>query len=298
MRPGLRQAFWHLARPYWVSEDRWRGRGLFAAIVALSLATVWVNVQLNAWNGDFYNALQERNFDDFQRLLLAFAGWAFLYIALVVYQLYLTQMLQMRWRRWMTDHFMVRWLSDDAHYRMSLAEGGADNPDQRIAEDIKLFVDDSLTLFFGLLSSVVSFGSFVGILWALSGPITVSGVTVPGYMVWVAIGYALVGSLVAHRIGRPLVGLNFQQQRFEADFRFSLARARENAEASRSTAARQTNSPASGSVSRRSFATGGASCCARSASPGSRRSTGRSPRSSRSWWRRRDTSRARCSWAA
>jgi len=223
-------SFWRLARPYFVSEDRRAAWALLASITALSLAIIWVNVQLNTWNGAFFNSLQDRKFDDFQRLLVQFAGWAVLYIVLAVYQLYLNQMLQMRWRRWLTDHFVRQWLADAAHYRLSLADFGTDNPDQRIAEDFREFVDDTLALFFGLLSSTVSFLAFVGILWTLSGPITLAGVTVPGYMVWVAIGYAFAGSVLAHRVGRPLIGLNFRQQRYEADFRFSLVRARENAE--------------------------------------------------------------------
>ena len=229
-RKSFWPAFWRLARPYFSSDDRWAARGLFVAITTLALAIIWVNVQLNEWNGEFYNSLQDKRFDDFQRLLLQFGGWATLYIVLAVYQLYLNQMLQMRWRRWLTDVWLQRWLADAAHYRLSLADFGTDNPDQRIAEDFRAFVDDTLGLFFGLLSSTVSFLAFVGILWSLSGPLTLAGVTVPGYMVWVAIGYALGGSLLAHYIGRPLIGLNFQQQRYEADFRFALVRARENAE--------------------------------------------------------------------
>ena len=223
-------AFWRLARPYWHSEDRWAGRALFVAILALNLAVVWVNVRLNAWNALFYNSLQDKDFDVFRALLLEFCGWAFLFIVLVVYQLYLTQMLQMRWRRWLTERHLAAWMRDAAYYRLSLADFGADNPDQRIAEDLRIFVDDALSLFFGLVSSVVSFVSFVGILWALSGAMTVGGVEVPGYMVWVAVVYAVVGSVLAHRIGRPLVGLNVAQQRREADFRFALVRARENTE--------------------------------------------------------------------
>jgi len=223
-------AFWRLAKPYFVSEERWAARGLLAVITALALGTIWVNVRLNAWNGEFYNALQDKRYDDFSRLLLEFTGWAFLYIVLAVYQLYLTQMLQIRWRRWLTEVWIGRWLEGSAHYRLALADFGTDNPDQRIAEDFQAFVNDTLSLAFGLLTAVVSFAAFVGILWSLSGPITLAGVTVPGYMVWAAIVYALAGSVLAHRVGRPLIALNFQQQRFEADFRFSLVRARENAE--------------------------------------------------------------------
>jgi vitamin B12/bleomycin/antimicrobial peptide transport system ATP-binding/permease protein len=225
---------WSLIRPYWASEDRWRGRLLFITITALTLATVWVNVRLNTWNGDFYNALQDKKFEDFKRLLLEFVGWAFLYIILVVYTQYFTQMLQMRWRRWMTEVYLERWMTGSAFYRMGLVDLGSDNPDQRIAEDMKEFVNQALSLFFGLLNAVVSFVSFVGILWALSGPITLGSgsdaITIPGYMVWVALAYSIVGSLIAHWVGKPLIKLNFDQERFEADFRYSLVRARENAE--------------------------------------------------------------------
>src|SRR5215212_1756814 len=108
MKRGLFGAFWRLARPYWVSDERWAGRALFVAIVVLNLAIVWVNVRLNRWNGEFYNSLQDKRYDDFQRLLLQFFGWAFLYIVMAVYQLYLTQMLQIRWRRWLTDVHLAR----------------------------------------------------------------------------------------------------------------------------------------------------------------------------------------------
>lgn len=230
MNRSFWSGFWRLARPYWVSEDRWAAWTLFAVLVSLSLAIVWVNVELNTWQGAFYNSLQDKRFDEFRRLLLVFAGWAFLYIVFAVYQLYLTQMLTIRWRRWLTDVWLRQWMADAAHYRVSLADFGSDNPDQRIAEDLRDFVDRTLSLFFGLLSSVVTFVSFVGILWALSGAIEVAGITIPGYMVWIAIVYALIGSVLAHRVGKPLIGLSFEQQRYEADFRFALVRARENAE--------------------------------------------------------------------
>ncbi len=229
-RPKFWPTFWRLGKPYWFSEDRWLARLLLVAIVVLNLGVVWVNVQLNTWNGAFYNALQDKKFDDFKRLLFEFTGWAFLYILLVVYQLYLTQMLQIRWRRWLTEVYLKRWLDGAVHYRMTLARQGTDNPDQRIAEDFREFVNDTLSLFFGLLSSSVTFVSFVGILWALSGAVSIAGVQIPGYMVWVAIAYALFGSLIAHWVGKPLIKLNFEQERYEADFRYSLVRVRENSE--------------------------------------------------------------------
>src|SRR5262249_40985072 len=151
-----------------------------------------------------------------------------------VYQLYLSQWLQIRWRQWLTHHFLALWLKDALPYRMQLGAVGADNPDQRIAEDIKLFVAGTLSLGVGLLSAVVTLASFMMILWALSreAPLVLFGhpVPLPGYLVWAALVYAVAGTALAHWIGRPLVALNFEQQQFEADFRASLLRTRENAE--------------------------------------------------------------------
>jgi vitamin B12/bleomycin/antimicrobial peptide transport system ATP-binding/permease protein len=225
------QQFWAIAKPYWVSEERWAARGLLALIIAINLGIVAVNVALNTWNGEFYNSLQDKNFELFKKLVLEFFGWAFLFIILTVYQLYLTQMLQIRWRTWLTNQWLARWAANNTFYRLAVFEKGTDNPDQRIADDLKLFVNDTLSLSIGLLSSTVSFISFVGILWTLSGALQIAGVTVPGYMVWVAIAYAVFGSLIAHWIGKPLVALNVSQQRYEANFRYSLIRFRENAEA-------------------------------------------------------------------
>jgi putative ATP-binding cassette transporter len=224
---------WTIARPYWISEDRWAARGLLAVIVALNLGTVGLLVALNAWNARFYDALQAKDEAAFFQELGVFVALAVVYILLAVYALYLNQMLQIRWRRWLTDRFLDRWLAARAYYRLELAADGADNPDQRIAEDLKLFVADSLTLSLGLLREAVTLASFLGILWSLSGDLAIPGtdLVLPGYMVWVALVYAVLGTWLTHRIGRPLVGLNFEQQRFEADFRFGLVRLRENAEA-------------------------------------------------------------------
>jgi vitamin B12/bleomycin/antimicrobial peptide transport system ATP-binding/permease protein len=227
----LFREFWAIAKPYWVSEERWAARGLLAVIVSMNLAVVWVNVSLNAWNGEFYNAIQDKKFELFKSLVFEFFGWALLYIVLVVYQQYLTQMLQIRWRTWLTHRWIERWKKNNTFYQLAVFERGIDNPDQRIADDLKLFVNDTLSLSIGLLSATVSFVSFVGILWTLSGALTISGVTIPGYMVWVAIAYAVLGSFIAHWIGKPLVALNVEKQRYEADFRYSLIRFRDNAEA-------------------------------------------------------------------
>jgi len=225
---------WVLARPYWVSEERWSAWGLLALIVGLNLGAVYLSVLFNDWNNLFYNALQNKDVAGFFHQMFRFGWLAALSIVVTVYQMYLNLMLQIRWRRWLTDHYLEDWLSEQAYYRLQVASGGTDNPDQRIADDLQAFVEATLRLSLGLLSAVVTLISFVGILWALSGDLSfpLGGVTVdiPGYMVWVAVLYALVGSVLTQVIGRPLARLNFQQQRFEADFRFSLIRLRENAE--------------------------------------------------------------------
>jgi vitamin B12/bleomycin/antimicrobial peptide transport system ATP-binding/permease protein len=225
---------WRIAAPYFRSEDKWAGRSLLAAVIAIELAVVFLTVLFNRWNNIFYNALQERNQAVFTYQIAYFCVLATFYIALKVYQLYLNQWLQIRWRRWMTARYLGGWLHDANHYRMQLLGDAADNPDQRIAEDTQRFVEQTLALGIGLLSAVVTLGSFVVILWNLSNeaPLHLFGkdIPIPGYLVLGALIYALVGTLLTYLIGRPLVELNFQQQRFEGDFRFNLVRTRENAE--------------------------------------------------------------------
>jgi len=215
---------WRLAIPYFRSEDRWAGRGLLVAVIGLNLGIVFINVLLNQWNNAFYNSLQDKNYAVFVSQLFKFTYLAGAYIVVAVYQLYLNQMLQIRWRRWLTDRYLEAWLEKKAYYRMQLQEAETDNPDQRIAEDLRLFVGTTLGLTLGIMRAVVTLVSFVAILWTLSGPFTIPGVnvTVPGYMVWAALLYAIVGTWLTDWIGRPLVTLNFNQQRYEAHFRFSL----------------------------------------------------------------------------
>ncbi len=231
LRQFLRDT-WRLARPYWSSEDRWAARGLLAVVVAMNLGLVYINVLLNKWQNTFFNAVQEKNAPVFFHQLWVFTWLAALFIAVAVYQLYLNQMLQIRWRRWLTDRYLNAWLSDRTYYRMQLMAGDADNPDQRIAEDVRLFVTRSLSLSLQFLSAATTLVSFVGILWFLSGPIKLPwlGWTVPGYMVWAALLYSIVGTWLTEKVGRRLVRLDFEQQRYEADFRFSLVRFRENTE--------------------------------------------------------------------
>jgi putative ATP-binding cassette transporter len=225
---------WRIAAPYFRSEDKFAGRLLLAAVIAIELTVVGLNVLFNEWNNRFYTALQEKNWDGFVREIGIFCVLATAYIALAVYQLYLNQWLQIRWRNWLTHHYLGEWLHKANHYRMQLQGDAADNPDQRIADDIKMFVEQTLTICVGFLSAVVTLGSFVIILWGLSAdsPLTLFGneFHIPGYLVWGAVIYAVFGTVITHWIGSPLVMLDFRQQRFEADFRFNLVRVRENSE--------------------------------------------------------------------
>ena len=232
-RNALRDA-WRLAKPYWKSEEKWAARGLLLAVVALNLGNVYISVRLNEWNNAFYNALQKLDGGEFFRQLGVFCILAAFYIVMAVYALYLNQMLQVRWRRWLTRKYLGAWLTDRAYYQLELTSA-TDNPDQRISEDLNQFTSYVLTLSLGLLTSVVSLASFLVILWGLSGPVGIplgpwGTLHVPAYLVWTALLYAGVGTWLTIKIGRPLVPLNFDQQRFEADFRFSLVRLRENAE--------------------------------------------------------------------
>jgi vitamin B12/bleomycin/antimicrobial peptide transport system ATP-binding/permease protein len=228
---------WRLAAPYFRGEDRWAGRILLAAVVSIELSLVAIQVILNQWYNRFYNTLQDRNFNAFVSAILFFCVLAAIYTVLQVYQNYLNQWLQIRWRRWMTQTYLRQWLNTANHYRMQLLGDAADNPDQRIAEDIKMFIDSGagfgiLPIGLSLLNAIVTLGSFVVILWNLSeaAPLALFGVTVHGYLVFAALLYAIIGTTITHLIGWPLITLNFRQQRFEADFRFNLVRTRENSE--------------------------------------------------------------------
>jgi putative ATP-binding cassette transporter len=225
---------WRLSIPYFRSDDRWAGRVLLGAVIAVELSLVAIQVILNEWYNRFYNTLQDHNWDAFVSAILFFCVLAAVYTVLAVYQLYLNQWLQIRWRRWMTQTYLHQWLNAANHYRMQLLGDSADNPDQRIAEDLQLFVQYTLTICTGLLNSIVTLCSFIVILWTLSAhaPLHLFGANfdIPGYLVWAALIYAVIGTLLTHLIGWRLIPLNFQQQRFEADFRFNLVRTRENAE--------------------------------------------------------------------
>jgi putative ATP-binding cassette transporter len=223
-----------MIRPYWFSEDRWVARGLLVAVVALTLGMVYLTVLLNQWNNAFYSALQDKDLVAFRHQLFRVTWLIGIFIVLAVYQVYLNQMLEIRWRRWLTNRYLRAWLADGAYYRMQLLARETDNPDQRIAEDVHLLAAHTLGLFTGALRATVTLVTFVAILWGLSGWLTIPvagwSITVPGYMVWVAVLYAIAGTWVTDWLGRPLVRLNYDRQRYEADFRFSLVRFRENTE--------------------------------------------------------------------
>jgi vitamin B12/bleomycin/antimicrobial peptide transport system ATP-binding/permease protein len=225
---------WNMIRPYWSSEDRWVAWGLLTVVIALTLGMVHINVLFNHWNNAFFSALEDKNHAAFLNQLLRVSWLIGIFIFFAVYQLYLNQMLEIRWRRWLTERYLRSWLADGAYYRMQLVAGETDNPDQRIAEDVQMLISHTLTLLIGGLRALVSMVAFVAILWALSGALTVPlgwySLTLPGYLVWAAILYAIAGTWLTHWIGQPLARLNFEKQRCEADFRFGLVRFRENTE--------------------------------------------------------------------
>ena len=234
-KPGFLRVGWNLAWPYWTGDQKWSARGLLGAVVLLNLISVWLNVRLNTWNADFYNALQNYNWAEFWWQFAIFGMIAVSLIVVAVYQLYLRQILQIRWRAWLTDRFLDDWLGHQTYYRMQLDQTTTDNPDQRISDDIDRFTSISLALSIGLMNSVVTLFSFLFILWTLSGILSIPlgggrFFNIPGYMVYAAILYAALGTWLTHRIGNPLTRLLYDQQRYEADFRFSMVRLRENAE--------------------------------------------------------------------
>ncbi len=231
----LSKTAWRLMKSYWKSKEKWRARGLLAGVIALSLGQVYMLVMLNQWNNVFYNALQERDFEVFWPLIGQFSLIAFGYIIMAVYAIYVKQILEIKWRTWMTSRYLDEWMHSQTYYRLQVLGGdGVDNPDQRISDDIGMFVNLTLSLFIGLLKQVSTLVAFVVILWQLSGvldiPVGNTVLSVPGYMVFVTLIYSVVGTWLAHKVGRSLIGLNYDQQRYEADFRFSMVRVRENSE--------------------------------------------------------------------
>ena len=227
----LFHSFWTLFKVYWSSEEKWKARGLLAFVISLNFAMVYLLVQLNEWYNTFYNALQNYEAENFWPLVGKFTALAFCYIFIAVYAVYLRQMLQIKWRTWMTRNYLNSWMENQTYYRL---QDAADNPDQRISEDIGQFVNLSLGLLIGFLKQLTTLAAFGVVLWELSGSFTFelagNEIVIYGYMFWFSFVYSGLGTFLAHKVGRRLISLNFDQQKYEADFRFSMMRVRENSE--------------------------------------------------------------------
>jgi len=224
-----------IAAPYFRSEDGWWAIGLVGCAIAAQLIFVGSQVAENYWRNAFFQTLQNKDWNGFLFQFAVYSLISVFWVAGTVYQRYFTQWLTIRWRRWLTEQYLDRWLAGPVHYRAMIASGNVDNPDQRIAEDIRQFIDSVLSLTIGLIGAIASLFSFVTILWSLSElmPLRLFGdsYVIPGYLVWTALIYATVGSVITHWIGRRLVAIDFEQEQREANFRFALVRVRENTEA-------------------------------------------------------------------
>lgn len=223
----LIRGFWLLFKGYWSSQDKWKARGLLTVVIAMNFAMVWLLVQINSWYQIFYDALQNYEAENFWPLIGQFSAIAFVYIVIAVYAVYLRQMLQIKWRTWMTNNYLAAWLGGQTYYKL---QDATDNPDQRISEDIGQFVNLSLALIIDFLRQLTTLAAFGVVLWNLSGSVNFLGIVIPGYMFWFSLAYSGIGTYLTHKVGRKLIDLNFFQQRYEADFRFSMMRVRENAE--------------------------------------------------------------------
>lgn len=221
----LRQLF-SLTSRYWRSEEKKSAYAYLLGIVTLTIAAVYMTLLLNDWFNEFYSALQNYDADAVYHGLIRFTGLAFAHIAFAVYAYYLQQQLALRWRRWLTEEYLARWTEREMYYRMDMFSKEADNPDQRISEDINLFTARTLSFMAGLLKAITTIVCFIFVLWQLSEPLpfTVGGETyhVYGDLVWAALIYSLIGTWITHRVGHRLVGLNFVQQKLEADFRYAM----------------------------------------------------------------------------
>ena len=225
----------HLITPYWNSEEKKSARLYLAGIITLTIAAVYMTLLLNEWFNSFYSALQNYDSDAVYRGLLRFTGLAFAHIAFAVYSYYLQQRLALRWRKWMTKNYLAKWTGQKMYYRLEMfSQGTADNPDQRISEDINLFTARTLSFMSGLLRSATTIVCFIFVLWNLSEILSFSAAGqefhIYGYLVWTALAYSVLGTWITHKVGHRLVSLNYLQQKLEADFRFSMVRLRETAE--------------------------------------------------------------------
>ena len=226
--------FLRLTRTWLTAPDRGDARLLIVAMLALTGVQVGIQILFNLWNRDFFNALENRDGVAFRAQIIKFFILAALSMGAAVYQLYFKQLIQLRWRGWLTNHLLSNWLRDGRQYQLEMAGEGADNPDQRIAEDVRVACDLAVHFVTGMLTSVLMLTAFVGILWTLSGALQFSmagrDISIPGYMVWAALFYAIIGTSLTWLVGRPMVRLNVERMSAEGDFRFGLTRARESGE--------------------------------------------------------------------
>ena len=230
---ALLKQFLHLARPFWGGKTQWREWLLLASIIGFTLFSIFMSVKIAAWDKRFYDALATFNGKAMPALIVEYCGYMGLIIGCIVCGDWLQKRLVFRWRTHLTERFQQNWLGGHKHYRLQLA-GEPDNPDQRIADDIYQFADKSIVLFRSFINNIAKFSAFVGVLWGLSGVqhFTLLGreFTVYGYLVWVALIYSAVSTLIAHLVGRKLKDLNIDRQHREADFRAALLRVRDHAE--------------------------------------------------------------------
>src|SRR3989440_1441398 len=228
------RTFLTLALPYFRSEDRWRARSLLAGVIGAELGLVYVAVTVIQWNARFFNALEARDWNGFTRELIIFGFITLGAIVSTASQFYVGQTLQIRGRRWLPERYVSIWMAEGRHYRIRFVDNTVDNIHLRIANDVLLFLQRTHELGTGLLNSVVALFSFAIILWGLSAatplPLFGADLSFPGYLVFTALAYAGIGTLVAHLIGWRLIPIQFNQQRFEADFRFAIARVTDHAE--------------------------------------------------------------------
>lgn len=224
--------FRRLAFPYFSprGDAGWRPLLSVLLVLFLAIAAVRLNVLLSYWYNGMYTSLQNLDAVTFWQHVGIFAVLATIHVARALYQFYVEQALVIRWRVWLNDRMVGDWLDGRAYHKGRYTEAAVDNPDQRIQEDIAALPADSLTLGVGAVSSLVSLVSFTLILWELSGPLPLFGVEVPRGMTFLAYIFVIIATVIAFRIGRPLILLNFLQERFNASFRYALVRLRDNSE--------------------------------------------------------------------
>src|SRR5215475_13373042 len=225
--------WWRLVSPYFRSEEWPIALALLIGAIALTFTGVGLEVLFNDWNRRFYDSIQNKDEAVFWREIIVFSWLAAFFILNYVARAIVSPYLRLRWRRWLTTHYLAHWLDGRGYYRIEL-QRTVDNADQRIAEDLRMLGEYTMQLLLGILGAVATLISFLTILWNLSGPLSLApiglDISIPGYMAWVCLIYAVVGTLLANLVGRRLIPLNFLRQRYEANFRFSLVRVRENAE--------------------------------------------------------------------